>query len=454
MKYKKNELLQKLFDLKHKKQNEEIIKSQEKYYLKYKNEQINVDPKKYVVLDVETNGLSSHRHDLLSICIFKPDDNKKYIKFLPLDLNDDIFTTKINGIKKSDLKNATHLTQEEFDEIIINFELQKRTILHYGNLDCKFIKNYLKRKNIQGFDKLNFFNFKKNIISSSFTEVDLSKDNICKAFKIKGIKKVHSGINDCILEWELFCKLNNRKIFVNKNVLFWYSSDYITPVSYLTTHPNFKHHILVPKLKLDWKKVKTFELPKISRHSNNIPGISIEYLIYHSLNLNNKINRKDLEFLVTNKSKLIEIFKMESKVYEIPIFFEDGIIKTFSKSEIDKKLIDEVNENNKILKNHENFKNVINYIVNNIFKKKKLVSQELVINKKDSVLALCDLSSENCVLEIKTTSPIIDEKKYFEKLKYQLYYQSNNRNTNLMTIEFYMDKIEINFWNITINIET
>lgn len=140
MKYKKNELLQKLFDLKHKKQNEEIIKSQEKYYLKYKNEQINVDPKKYVVLDVETNGLSSRRHDLLSISIFKPDDNKKYIKFLPLDLNDDIFTTKINGIKKSDLKNATHLTQEDFDEIIINFELEKRTILHYLNLVVSLLK--------------------------------------------------------------------------------------------------------------------------------------------------------------------------------------------------------------------------------------------------------------------------------------------------------------------------
>ena len=32
-----------------------------------------VDPSKYVVLDVETNGLSSIKHDLLSISIFKPD---------------------------------------------------------------------------------------------------------------------------------------------------------------------------------------------------------------------------------------------------------------------------------------------------------------------------------------------------------------------------------------------
>lgn len=41
-----------------------------------------------------------------------------------------IKTTKINGIKKSDLKNAKHLTQEEFNEIIKSFELDKQIILH------------------------------------------------------------------------------------------------------------------------------------------------------------------------------------------------------------------------------------------------------------------------------------------------------------------------------------
>ena len=32
-----------------------------------------MDKSKYVVLDVETNGLSSLKHDLLSISIYKPD---------------------------------------------------------------------------------------------------------------------------------------------------------------------------------------------------------------------------------------------------------------------------------------------------------------------------------------------------------------------------------------------
>lgn len=48
-----------------------------------------------------------------------------------------IKTTKINGIKKSDLKNAKHLIQEEFNKIIKSFELDKRIILHYRNIDKK-----------------------------------------------------------------------------------------------------------------------------------------------------------------------------------------------------------------------------------------------------------------------------------------------------------------------------
>ena len=58
---------------------------------------------------------------------------------------------------------------EEFNEIIIDYELDKRTILIYGNIDEKFMKNYLKRKNIIGFDRLKFYNFKHDIISSSFS---------------------------------------------------------------------------------------------------------------------------------------------------------------------------------------------------------------------------------------------------------------------------------------------
>lgn len=41
--------------------------------------------KKYVVLDVETNGLHSEQDDLLSISIFHPDFNEYYDRLLPLE---------------------------------------------------------------------------------------------------------------------------------------------------------------------------------------------------------------------------------------------------------------------------------------------------------------------------------------------------------------------------------
>ena len=87
---------------------------------------ISIDPTKYVVLDVETNGLSSVRDDLLSISIYKPDTGESYNRFLPLELNTSVVTTEINGIKTEDLNGFLPLTQAEVDEIIKVFELRER----------------------------------------------------------------------------------------------------------------------------------------------------------------------------------------------------------------------------------------------------------------------------------------------------------------------------------------
>ena len=89
-------------------------------------EKVSIDPREYVVFDVETNGLKSKKDDLLSISFYKPDDKKEYSKFLPLELNRKIVTTHINGITDKDLIGATTLSQDEFDYIVDEFELEKR----------------------------------------------------------------------------------------------------------------------------------------------------------------------------------------------------------------------------------------------------------------------------------------------------------------------------------------
>ena len=129
-----------------------------------------VDPTKYVVLDVETNGLSSESDDLLSISIYRPDTQLMYNRFLPLELNTCVKTTSINGITEEMIKNCKALSQDEVDQVIVDFELKERIILTYGDLDRRFIKRYFKRHRLKGFDRLSFYNFKHDIISSRFSE--------------------------------------------------------------------------------------------------------------------------------------------------------------------------------------------------------------------------------------------------------------------------------------------
>lgn len=58
------------------------------------------------------------------------------------------------------------------------------------------------------------------------------------------------------------------------------------------------------------------------------------------------------------------------------------------------------------------------------------MSQELVINKEDNVLAKCDLLSKKSILEIKIYIPDIKE------IKYQLYYQANSRKIYFLQTEW------------------
>lgn len=392
-----------------------------------------VDSKKYVVLDVETNGLSSKRDDLLSLSIYKPDDKKTYDRYLPLELNTWVETYWINGITEEMLEDKEPLTQSEFDVLLKDFELDKRIILTYGSIDERFIRNYLHRKKIDGFDKLTFYNFKHDIISSAFSEGNITKDNLCAVYGIENINKVHSGLNDCILEWKLFEKMNGNKLMVIGNSVNEFNSDYIIPASYLQNFPNFKYCIgEYPKVKYEMVHCKTFhiESKKIKKFETNISGLTIEHLIYTMLDVKD-MDEESYLFQIENRKKLKNIGYLPSAIHHIhAVFNNDGTISAVNKE--DEKKVEEINKTTQAIK--EEISPLVEYIKKRIFKNKRIMSQELVVNTKDNVMAKCDLSSEDAILEIKTYFGNID------KFKYQLYYESNGRNIYILRMIWQLKK--------------
>ena len=400
-------------------------------------EKMDTNPTKYVVFDVETNGLKSKKDDLLSISFYKPDDGKEYSKFLPLELNRKIVTTHRNGITEKDLANATALTQAEFDCIMQDFELEKRTILIYAgkNFDASFLSEYLKRHHILGFDKLNFFNFKRNIISSRYSQGNITKDKLCALFKIDGVEAVHSGSNDCKLEWELFKKMNGCFYLVteggSEDNVFRLNADYIVPASLLSSHPNLSRVLCErPYIECQSTLVKSFEIDAngIEKFPTNFTGMTIEHLINSMLNVDMQDSRT---FLLKNKMKLDFIGKIPNGISMVPMTFNlDGTVTALHKE--DKELEKRINFTSKNLK--ERIRPLVEYIKYEIFDNEHILSQELVVDYENNILALCDLSTKKTVLEIKTNCS--DSLAYKE----QFFYEAKGRDIYHLKMEWVKDR--------------
>lgn len=388
-----------------------------------------VDPTKYVVLDVETNGLSSRAHDILSLAIYKPDTCTMFHKFLPLELNESVFTTHINGITKKMLKGATPLAQQDVDIIIKEFDLENRTVLIYGNLDERFLKYYFLRHRLVGIEKFNFYNFKHDIISSRFSEGNITKDNLCKLFNIENVENIHSADNDCILEWKLYERLNGGQLLITDNKVFEFSvGEYIVPASYISTFPNFMYHLPpMPKVEVKAEAIKTVRIDGkyLKKFPTNFNGMIIENLINMMLGVTKIDSRK---FLIQNKSKLKYIGSLETEIDIVPLHFkEDGTVQTIRKQ--DEKLGIELNVFIENLK--KSLVPLINYVKDTIFLDEEIFSQELVINHEQNVLALCDLSSKSKVLEIKMTN--FREPEVYAN---QIYYEAKGREAYLLQVDW------------------
>lgn len=243
------------------------------------------------------------------------------------------------------------------------------------------------------------------------------------------IQEIHTGLNDCILEWNLFQKMNGNKLIIINNDVFEFNDNYIIPVSYLTSYTNFKYCIKdFPKIDADIKEIKKIRIDcsEIKKFETNISGISIEHLINILLNVKD-MNSETFLFQLENKKKLKKIGKLPSMIYQIPILLnKDGMITALNKEDEEK--VNEVNKVTEIIK--EKIKPLIKYIREDVFNNEQIMSQELVVNKRDNVLAKCDLSTKDKILEIKAFTPDID------KIKYQLYYESNGREIYILQTEW------------------
>ena len=145
-------------------------------------------------------------------------------------------------------------------------------------------------------------------------------------------------------------------------------------------------------------------------------------------------------FLIENKSKSEFIGSMFWEMNTVDVFVNsDGTISFFDPRY--RKEEKKVNSQIEILKSE--LSDVVDYIKKDIFKSKKVLSQEMSVD--EGVLALCDLSTEDAVLEIKTYE--IDN---WDDYKLQLYYEAKGREMYCMTVDWdrASKSVQINFYRI------
>ena len=225
---------------------------------------------------------------------------------------------------------------------------------------------------------------------------------------------------------------NKDKLIIINNTVNEFNNEYIIPASYLQNYTNFKYCITnFPKIDYELVPVKSIEIKskELEKFDTNISGVTIEHLINTLLNVEDK-NSETMLFQIQNRSRLKQIGVLPSYIHSIPILYnDDGTVSAVNKE--DNKQVEQVNKVTLIIK--EEIKPLIDYIKNTIFKNKSIMSQELVINEEDNVLAKCDLSSQDTILEIKAFMSKIDN------FKYQLYYEAKGRNIYILQTFWYAD---------------
>lgn len=144
------------------------------------------------------------------------------------------------------------------------------------------------------------------------------------------------------------------------------------------------------------------------------------------------------------------IGELDSGISEIEVVENpDGSFR--SMKEADAFFVESVNMVMEIFR--KECKNFIEYIKKDVFDNKTITSQELVITN-NKVLAVCDYSTKDVVVELKTYGIFDYDGNVKEKILKQLYYQNKGRKMYVLTtnhdrITMFDKSINIQLYEIT-----
>lgn len=307
---------------------------------------------------------------------------------------------------------------------------------------------------------------------------------------------MHSSANDCILEWKLFEKVDNSHFIKTGPHVFRMASDYIIPASYLDHYLGLKSFCGVRTRYPQAETVFELELSDKAtsstiKYPNNFTGNAIEHLINIMIGAEEV---DSAEYLLRNKLRLAYVGSVEpslelvhterredggvavsSSVYKHVIESLEiiggyqALVDALSKAneagyglaisikeskdastEFDQlyssgehkdvldelltlyrhsQLTDSITDTNKALK--PEIAPLVDYL-KKVLASESVKSQELVVDRESGCLALCDLSSETAVVEIKTGASGKDP----SRCSNQLYISSAGRTCYLLHIDW------------------
>lgn len=452
-------------------------------------EPISITDEDYVVIDVETTGVSAIEDDILSISLYRPDNSDAFTRLLPLERRRSIpvAATDINGILDEDVRGKPPLEQAEVDALIERFELAGRTILHFGSLDEEILRTYFIRHGLQGFETLRFFNFKKMFCAEPRFK-GLTKDSLCLALGIDGVTEVHTGANDCILEWKLFEKLGGKPVLAERSAhritLRSIERGYLVPAT-KASYSNMSQYAHIPTVSAAYEEVFRYTFSQFGiLHHGPTTGRLTEEVLATLLNARRVSgdeaawrNSGKLTFLTaylasydghflgrpeqddrhtdtdghrdsSNGENVLPVLFF-GKRYELELY-PNGLF--FSRDKDGELAADHMNDSSRGLL--AALPSVARYLKENVFGTESVLFQEPVVDEKNGCMALCDLSSESAIVEIKAFKMELGkvDRSRKEAIEMQMFLEARGRDAYLLAINWnYLTKGVPSGLTITLN---